>query len=60
MVFSRYDIVFKRCLELIGDTVDINHVITATSMQCEYNVIELLANKAKENGTHLYFSENHS
>jgi ankyrin repeat protein len=49
-VKEAYDIVFKRCLELIGDTVDINHVITATSMQCEYNVIELLANKAKENG----------
>jgi hypothetical protein len=39
-----------RCFELIGDTIDINSVVEATSMPYEYNVIELLANKAKENG----------
>jgi ankyrin repeat protein len=49
-VKEAFDIVFMRCFELIGDTIDINSVVEATSMPYEYNVIELLANKAKENG----------
>jgi hypothetical protein len=48
--FIRFDIVFMRCFELIGDTIDINSVVEATSMPYEYNVIALLPNKAKENG----------
>lgn len=43
---------FKRCVELIGDTIDINHVIVLATMQSEqYDAVELLVKKAKENGS---------